>query len=357
MAPRFSVLLPTHNRSDLLRLAILSMLAQTDGNFELLIVGDGCTDNSAEVIANFDDARIRWFDLPKAPYFGYANRNIALKHALGEYMAFVADDDLVFPDHLALLAATLEKSGAEWVYNRPLWVTTDGIVVPFASNLLNSDELDIFLTVRNHIPATCVLYRRSCLDKYGYWPEDVPSAADWRYWIRIIEGGHRTNLDYCPIPTSMHFNAIWKTTPDTQMGQVSTAREIAAKSSWWPATLKVPIAPGMPEQKVFYDLILSEGYVDQLRRDVMHVVERLAWMQLDETPGIYFRLRGETVQTRHELAEAFAVREREFAEAVTARERELAALRTRIAEMEAIQRDGWGIYRRLNPLLRRLRRG
>src|SRR5271156_1868329 len=146
MGPRFSVLLTTHNRSNLLRCAILSVLPQTEDDFELLIVGDGCTDNSAAIVAAFNDTRIRWFDLPKAPYFGYANRNVALRKAAGEYIAFVSDDDLVLPDHLALLAATLEKSDAEWAYNRPLWVTDDGFVVPFANNLLNSDELDNFLT-------------------------------------------------------------------------------------------------------------------------------------------------------------------------------------------------------------------
>jgi glycosyltransferase involved in cell wall biosynthesis len=130
MAPRFGVVVPTHNRCELLRLAILSVLAQTESDFELLVVGDGCTDNSAFVVARFSDPRIRWLDLPKAPHFGYANRNIALKQAVGQYIAYVTDDDLVFPDHLSLLAGTLERAGAEWAYNRPLWVTTKGVVVP-----------------------------------------------------------------------------------------------------------------------------------------------------------------------------------------------------------------------------------
>ena len=281
MGARFSVLLPTHNRSQLLRLAILSVLAQTERDFELFVVGDGCTDNFAAVVASFADPRIRWFDLPKSPYFGYANRNVALKEASGEYVALVTDDDLVLSDHLALLASTLQKSGADWAYSRPLWVTTDGIVVPFPSNLLNSDELDFFLTERNHIPASCVMYRRRCLDKYGNWPEDVVRAADWKYWIRIIEGGNRTNLDCCTIPTVLHFNAPWKTTAKMQMGQVTVAREIALTSAWWPASLKVPIAPGVPEQQVFYELIRDRDHVDQMRRDVMRVVDRLAWMQLN----------------------------------------------------------------------------
>jgi glycosyltransferase involved in cell wall biosynthesis len=66
MAPRFSVLIPTHNRSTLLRLAISSVLSQTETDFELLVVGDGCTDDTADVVAGFD-ARIRWLDLPEGP--------------------------------------------------------------------------------------------------------------------------------------------------------------------------------------------------------------------------------------------------------------------------------------------------
>jgi glycosyltransferase involved in cell wall biosynthesis len=323
--PRFSVVLPTHNRSALLPFAISSVLAQTRGDFELLVVGDGCTDDSTAVVASFNDARIRWFDLPKAPSFGEANRNIALKQATGEYLALVTDDDIVFPDHLAILAATLEKSGAEWAYSRPLWVTTDGLVIPFASNLLNSDELDGFLTTRNTIPASCVLYRRSCLNKYGYWPEDTPRAADWRYWIRIVEGGNRTNVDYCPVPTMLHFNALWKTS-DTQMKEVTAGREIAVKSSWWPASLNVSIGPGMTEQRIFHELIRREGYVDQLRHDVMRVVERLAWIQLSETPALHSRLRAEIAQTGTELERARSDIAQTRAEREQA-QRELAALR------------------------------
>jgi len=301
VAPRFSILLPTRNRADLLRLAIQSVLAQTEPAFELLVVGDACTDHSAAVVASFGDERLRWFDLPKAPGFGYANRNVALRHSRGEYIAFVADDDLVFPDHLSELAGALDRSGAEWAYNRPLWVTTDGIVVPFASNLLNADELETFLTVGNHIPASCVMYRRQCLDKYGYWPEDVPRAGDWRYWIRIIEGGGRKNLTYSPTPTVLHFNAHWKTTPDTQMGQVLAARDLAMRSPWWPRTMKIAIPAGTAEQLIFSDLVAGGGYVDALRRDVPRVVERLAWIQLSETPAATWLLQVECDRLRVEL--------------------------------------------------------
>jgi glycosyltransferase involved in cell wall biosynthesis len=277
---RFSVLLPTHNRAELVGYAIRSVLCQTETDFELLIVGDGCTDNTAEVIRSFQDSRIRWFDLPKAPHFGYANRNIALREAIGEYIAFMAHDDLVFPDHLALLADTLEKTGAEWVYSRPLWVSTDGCVVPFAVNLRNNDELEHFLTRANVIPAACVLHRRSCFQKYGYWPEDVKSAADWRFWIRIIEGGGRSNLAYCEVPTVLHFVADWKRHRASGMPQVAAGLKVADSAPWWPAPLKREIPPGNSEQQVFFAAIQSPDYVSELRRAVNQVMERMAWEHL-----------------------------------------------------------------------------
>jgi hypothetical protein len=291
--------MPTHNRADLIQFAITSVLAQTEDDFELLVVGDGCTDRTADAVAGFGDARIRWFDLPKSAHFGYANRNIVLRQATGKYIAYVTDDDIVFPDHLALLAAGLKSSDADWIYSRPLWVTPDGFVVPFASNLGNRDELELFLTGRNHIPSTCVLHRRTCFAKYGYWPEDLPIAGDWQLWKRIIEGGRRANADCCVVPTALHFHAQWK--GSETMVQVEAARALATRGGWWPATLNVPITPGMTEQRVFHELLSEEGYLDQLRRDVALVIDRLGWMQLDETPRSEAGRRDEVARVKQSL--------------------------------------------------------
>ena len=118
---------------------IKSVLWQTEQNFEILVAGDGCIDNTAEVVAAFKDERIRWFDLPKAPGFGYANRNVALRQARGELVAFLAHDDLLLPDHLALLAACFDDDRVEWAYSRPVWVSIDGLVLPLPINLKHAD--------------------------------------------------------------------------------------------------------------------------------------------------------------------------------------------------------------------------
>src|SRR5262245_2061849 len=273
MAPLFSVLMPTHNRADVLGYAIQSVLWQSAPDFELLIVGDGCTDNTAEVVAQHKDPRIRWFNLPKAPYFGYANRNIALREARGEYVAFAPHDDLLLPDHLALLADEAERTQAEWLYSRPIWVSSDGVVVPSMVNLHNTDELHIFLTGHNSIPAACVLHRRDCLDKYGYWPEDIPVAADWQLWIRMIEGGGRARFAYYPIPSTLHFRAIWRSELATTLMAPALA---LAESDWWPADLKLAIPTGVPEQAVFFEEIAKRDYSSRLRRATSDYLDRLA---------------------------------------------------------------------------------
>lgn len=208
--PQISILLPTYNRADVLPFAIRSVLAQTVQDFELLIVGDGCTDNTADVVKSFSDSRIQWFDLPKAPNFGYANRNLALKSARGSYIAFMAHDDLWLSDHLEILLNAFEDETVDIAYSRPLWVIPRGMIVPGTFNLNFYPMLEKFLNKeRNEIPATCFVHRRECFLKYGYWDESLPIAGDLDFWVRIIKGGGKNNFAYIETPTCLHFKANW----------------------------------------------------------------------------------------------------------------------------------------------------
>lgn len=208
--PRFSILLPTHNRARLLPFAIQSVLAQGQADFELLIAGDGCSDDSAEVVRSFADDRIRWFDLPKAPHQGYANRNTVLRQARGELIAYMQDDNLWLPDHLELLSQHLERHRAELVFSRLLIVSLDGTISVRLDNLDDPRFLERVLAGKVGLGMTCAMHKRSCFDKYGYLDERLPIAGELDLWPRFIEGGKHAGLAYLPVPTCLHFMANWR---------------------------------------------------------------------------------------------------------------------------------------------------
>ena len=239
-------------------------------------------------MAAFADRRIRWFDLPKAPLSGYANRNVALRQARGKYIAYSQDDDILLPDHLARLTATLDASGCDWGYSRPLWVARDGFIFPFAVDLTQADQLDHFLHRTNTIPSSSVLHRRDALERVGYWPEDVPRVADWRCWQQIILRSSTGRAAYCPVPTVLHFRAHWKT---EEGGLEQRLRAIAERAPWWPRACRIPVAPGVAEQQTAFAAIQSNpvAWVEDLRRGVVEVTDRLAWgwvfPQMQSWPG------------------------------------------------------------------------
>lgn len=277
-APRFSVLLPTHQRADVIGHAIASVLAQSTPDFELLVVGDGCTDGTAEVVASFADPRIRWFDLPKAPAFGYANRNIALREARGDLVAFMAHDDLYLPDHLEQMARPFDDPRVDWAYSRPVWVSPDGVVIPFAVDLRKPDQMHAFMTRGNTIPASCVVHRRSCGTRVGEWPEDVPSAGDWEYWKRIIRATGSHGIAYVEAATALHFRAAWRTDGVWGPPPLDSWLAVAAGPSW-PASLRVPVPPGGSEQSVFLERSQADpaGWPARLRQGVAEAIDLLAW--------------------------------------------------------------------------------
>jgi glycosyltransferase involved in cell wall biosynthesis len=275
--PLLSILLPTHNRADVLRYAIESVLAQTVRSFELLIVGDGCTDHTAEVVRSFRDRRLRWYDLPKAPHFGYANRNLALREARGAYIGFMAHDDLILYDHFERCLLALETHrNLDLVYTRPLWVTPDGYIIPLAYTLYDAHTYHLFMSRQiNGIPATCVVHRRSCFERCGYWDESLPGCGDWDMWVRIIESGSGRNFAFLPDPTSLHFRAIWRTDANAGPRELITWRAFYDQTPSFPEALKVDIPEGMPEQQVFWARISEDprAWAGRVRWAVTHALD------------------------------------------------------------------------------------
>jgi len=188
MMPHLSILLPTHNRCDTLAVAVKSLLAQSFQDWELLVVGDGCSDGTADWIEALQQRhpRVRWFDLPKGPGFGYANRNTALRQARGELIGFMADDDLVLDEHLARQVALMRDPAVQLGAVGSLSVNSDGVMVPTVGPLHDEGYYTAFMAGDNRLPAATVIHRRAVFDELGLWSETLPRRADLDMWQRII---------------------------------------------------------------------------------------------------------------------------------------------------------------------------
>ena len=112
--PRVSVIIPTYNRVDVLRRAIDSVLAQTEEDFELLVVDDGSTDDTQAFLKTYDDPRVRSICFGTNRGANVA-RNAGIEDANGTYVAFLDSDDEWHPQKLERQLALLDERSDDWV--------------------------------------------------------------------------------------------------------------------------------------------------------------------------------------------------------------------------------------------------
>jgi hypothetical protein len=129
--PLVSVIIPTYNSSRTLRSAVASVLGQDLADLELLVVGDGCTDDSAEVVAAAADSRVRWLNLAENSGGPSRPRNEALRQARGRLVAYLGHDDLWFPWHLSALAPAVAERGADLASSLGIYLEPRGASTAF----------------------------------------------------------------------------------------------------------------------------------------------------------------------------------------------------------------------------------
>ena len=166
-APLVSVITATYNWSSVLRYALLSARAQTFANFELLVIGDGCTDDSAEVVASFHDPRFRWENLSVNHGHQSVANNRGLALARGKWIAYLGHDDLWMPNHLELLVGELEKTSADVASSLVMGVGAPGCD---GRKLLGAFENGRY-SRGGHVPPTGLIHRKSLVTESENWPD------------------------------------------------------------------------------------------------------------------------------------------------------------------------------------------
>ena len=173
-----SIIIATYNRPDVLKYAILSVLNQSYANIEVLVIGDGCSANTAKVINSISDNRLFYHNLAENCGEQSGPNNYGLSIAKGDFIAFLNHDDLWFSDHLESLIKCLKTSNAQLVYS--LYAAphpTDKTII--SNTLQNTQNIDIQLMY----PASSIIIKREIYEKIGGWKYfreiyDMPSQ-DW----------------------------------------------------------------------------------------------------------------------------------------------------------------------------------
>lgn len=184
-----SVVIPTHNRAELLPRAINSVLNQTYEDIEIIIVSDGSTDNTSAIVSSYKqkDSRIKYIELMPGSGSNVA-RNTGIKASSGEYIAFLDDDDEWMPNKIEKQAQILdndEQVGLVYTGVRIVYVNEH---VEYNSLSRKEGDLRKEILFDNCIGTTStVIFRKCLIEKSGYFDEKLKALQDYDLWIRICQ--------------------------------------------------------------------------------------------------------------------------------------------------------------------------
>jgi glycosyltransferase involved in cell wall biosynthesis len=172
----------TYNWATVLPYAIASVLDQTFTDFELLVIGDGCTDESEQIVDAIADPRVRWYNLPTNVGHQSGPNNEGLRQARGDVIAYLGHDDLWLPHHLEALVAAVDE-GARLVHGISLdvSVTTPPVGIPWPGWVY---------VPGTWIPPTAVMHDRALIDEVGSWkhPRDTGTLdPEGELWARMAD--------------------------------------------------------------------------------------------------------------------------------------------------------------------------
>lgn len=175
------MVIPTYNRAQSIREALDSVLCQTFGDFEVIVVDDGSTDDTAGVVRNVTDPRIKYYY--KANGERAAARNYGVAHARGMYVNFLDSDDVFYPNHLQAAFEFLSVKSIEVCHFGYDIKGLDGKVLRVVKSI---DSINRRIVSGNVLSCNGVFARKEVLQKHGFNEDrDLSSLEDWELWIRL----------------------------------------------------------------------------------------------------------------------------------------------------------------------------
>ena len=180
----FSIIVPSYNRATLITKTLYTLLEQTYRNYEIIVVDDGSTDNTEEVIRNMADTRILYFKKENGERA--AARNFGAEKASGDYVNFFDSDDLAMPFHLSKAMAIIQgKHMPEWFF-LAYGVAASGGKMISRSHIFTGETINHMLAKGNMIGCNGVFVRRDIFLKNSFNPDRILAASeDYELWCRL----------------------------------------------------------------------------------------------------------------------------------------------------------------------------
>jgi glycosyltransferase involved in cell wall biosynthesis len=184
-----TVVIPTKDRPDLLRLTLTSVLRQREVDLHVIVVDDGSTVDTAGAVSSFADTRIKFVHLPTSKGVSHA-RNLGLSESTTEWVTFCDDDDLWSPDKLWRQIAAAHSALRDWAYTGSVYVNAE-LIVQNGAPPLSPEEMNAALYRYNAMPAGAsnVMARGEVLKRLGGFDTTVTHLPDWDLWLRLAGGG------------------------------------------------------------------------------------------------------------------------------------------------------------------------
>lgn len=243
--PLVSVIVTTFNRKNMLAQTLDSICKQTWRDIEVIVVDNMSQDGTESMVAELSDDRIRYF---RNPNYGViaVNRNFAMRHARGQYIAFCDDDDLWMPAKLSLQLDFLERHpNAVLCYTQATSFMDDEILKEKMISRRVTHAHFFNLLRGNFIPNSSVLVKKKVFDQLGMLNESSDLREDYEMWLRVARHYEIAGLDEPLIKYRVHLNNNAGSKVTETLRAIRTLRSIIR-------TLKVPRYLYIPNLGVHY---------------------------------------------------------------------------------------------------------
>ena len=201
-SPFFSVVLPTYGRGRFIKPSIESVLAQTFRDFELIVVGDGCADETEAVVRSFNSERVQWLNLATNSGSQSFPNNKGIDSSRGQWIAYIGHDDIWAPNHLdRVFQKACSMENADLVNSGCIFYGPEGSGDYYITGLFEQPDD----ALRHFCPPTSIAHRRDVTDRMGGWrdPRTVNCPADNEFLLRAAHAAMRfvsTGRSRCGLP-------------------------------------------------------------------------------------------------------------------------------------------------------------